>query len=116
MLSLSINTPVVEILNIIKEKKFSRVPIFEGEKENIIGILFIKDLLGMLLKKKDDINIRNMTRPVYYVSKYMKANILLRDLRHKKIHMAIVVDEYGALSGLVTLEDLLEEIVGEIEG
>ena len=91
----------------------SRFPVTEGKKDNIIGILLAKDLLATIHQEEE--NIRGVIRPAVLVPESRKLNSMLRDFRLKRNHMAIVVDEYGGISGLITIEDVLEQIVGDIE-
>jgi magnesium and cobalt transporter len=91
----------------------SRFPVFEGERENIIGILMAKDLLK--LQRAPELNIRALLRPAVFVPESKGLNDLLRDFQSNHNHLAIVIDEFGRVAGLVTIEDVLEEIVGEIE-
>jgi putative hemolysin len=107
------NTSFKNLLPLIIESGHSRVPVHSGSFDNIKGILYIKDLLEHF-SKSDDFNWQALLRPPYFVSEYKKINYLLKDFQKNKIHMAIVIDEYGGTSGIVTLEDVLEEIVGEI--
>lgn len=102
-----------ELLNIILESGYSRIPVFKGTFDSIEGILYIKDLLSYLDEKKK-FNWQKLIRPAFFVPENKKINDLLKEFQSKKIHLAIVVDEYGGTSGIVTLEDVLEEIVGEI--
>ncbi|MCK7539286.1 MAG: CBS domain-containing protein [Marinilabiliales bacterium] len=95
------------------ESGFSRIPVYAGSFDHIKGILFVKDLLPHL-GKPDTFRWQSLIRPPYVVPETKKISDLLKEFQAKKIHMAIVVDEYGGTSGLVTLEDVLEEIVGEI--
>lgn len=104
-----------EIFPIIVENKYSRVPVFEGSFDTVIGVLYIKDLLPHLDKQDDaSFNWLKLVRPAYFVPESKKINDLLQEFQEKKIHLAIVVDEYGGTSGIATMEDVLEEIVGEI--
>ncbi len=93
---------------------YSRIPVFEGDLDNIKGVLYIKDLLPHLNKNEVGFSWQSLIRPAYFVPESKRVNDLLREFQQKRIHMAIVVDEYGGTSGIVTLEDILEEIVGEI--
>lgn len=97
----------------VVESGFSRIPVYSGSFDNVSGILFVKDLLPHL-GKPDTFRWQTLIRPPYFVPETKKISELLKEFQAKKIHMAIVVDEYGGTSGLVTLEDVLEEIVGEI--
>lgn len=107
------NTSFKKLLSLIIESGHSRVPVYSESFDNIKGILYIKDLLEYF-NKEDDFNWQALLRPPYFVSEYKKINSLLKDFQKNKIHMAIVIDEYGGTNGIVTLEDVLEEIVGEI--
>lgn len=111
--SLSEKTPYDTILDTIKETGFSRIPIYEESFDNIKGVLYIKDLLPYLNESKDFV-WTDLLREVFYVPENKKIDDLLKDFQEKKIHLAIVVDEYGGTSGIVTLEDIIEEIVGDI--
>ncbi len=115
MVTIKTNMPVDEIISIISEEKFSRYPLVGKDINDIRGILYAKEFFGILTKAgKDSIDIRKATRMPLFIPETMKISILLREMQKKTVHMAIVIDEYGAVTGLVTLEDLIEEIVGEI--
>lgn len=101
------------IMEEVVESGFSRIPVYSGSFDNVKGILFVKDLLPHL-GKPDNFRWQTLIRPAYVIPETKKISELLKEFQTKKIHMAIVVDEYGGTSGLVTLEDVLEEIVGEI--
>ncbi|MBP6335359.1 MAG: gliding motility lipoprotein GldD [Bacteroidia bacterium] len=104
-----------EIFPVIVENKYSRVPVFMDSLDTVIGVLYIKDLLPFLDKEKEEnFDWLKLLRPAYFVPESKKINDLLHEFQEKKIHLAIVIDEYGGSSGIVTLEDILEEIVGEI--
>ena len=111
--ALNINTKYSQVLNTIQETGFSRIPIFEESFDNIKGILYIKDLLPHL-KEDENFNWLNLLRQVFFVPENKKIDDLLKEFQEKKIHLAVVVDEYGGTSGIVTLEDVIEEIVGDI--
>ncbi len=102
-----------EVLEIILESGYSRMPVFEERLDNVVGILYIKDLLPHL-DKEDNFNWLELIRKPYFVPENKKIDDLLREFQSMKMHMAVVVDEYGGASGIVTLEDVLEEIVGDI--
>jgi gliding motility-associated protein GldE len=102
-----------ELLQTIVEAGYSRVPAYEDSFDNIKGILYIKDLLPHLYRQ-DDFNWKDLLRDAFFVPENKKINDLLQEFQERKIHMAVVVDEYGGTSGIVTLEDIIEEIVGEI--
>ena len=110
---IDIEAPFDEMLHLIIETAHSRFPVFEGEKENIIGILMAKDLLK--LQRAPELNIRALLRPAVFIPESKSLNDLLREFRGNRNHLAIVIDEFGRTAGLVTIEDVLEEIVGEIE-
>jgi CBS domain containing-hemolysin-like protein len=105
-----------DILEIVTKEGFSRIPVFEESVDNIVGIVYAKDLLTLDKENKEkmSVSVKKLMRPAYYIPETKKVNELLRELQKKRQHMAIVVDEYGGTAGLVTIEDLLEEIVGEI--
>lgn len=102
-----------EVLDFILESGYSRIPIFEGSQDNVIGILYIKDLLQSL-NEDENFDWRKEIRKPYFIPENKRINDLLQHFRSMKMHMAIVVDEYGGANGIVTLEDILEEIVGDI--
>ena len=106
-----------EYLPLLIESGHSRFPMVDGDKDKIIGILLAKDLLRYLFldkKKRAQFNVHDMLRPAVFVPESKRLNVLLREFRTSRNHMAIVVDEYGGVAGLVTIEDVLEQIVGEI--
>jgi len=113
VVDLDIHTSFKEVLNCIVENVYSRIPVYAGTKDNIKGILYIKDLLPHL-NKGDNFRWQSLIRPAYFVPETKKIDDLLRDFQTNKIHIAIVVDEFGGTSGIVTMEDIIEEIVGEI--
>lgn len=102
-----------EIIAIINESGYSRIPVYKDTLDNIIGILYVKDLIPYI-DTNENLNWTSLIRPSYFIPGTKKINALLQEFREKKIHLAIVVDEYGGTDGIVTLEDVLEEIVGEI--
>lgn len=112
--TIDINEKPEEFIPVVIETAHSRFPVIEGSKDQIIGILLAKDLLRYYASK-GEFNIRDMLRPVVYIPESKRLNILLKDFRSNRNHMAIVVDEYGGVAGLVTIEDVLEQIVGDIE-
>ena len=114
IVAIDVDTPAEEILRDITKVGHSRIPVFEGSPDNIIGILYVKDLFRRLARGEKDVHIRPYLRPAQFVPESKKIDQLLRDMQREKVHIAIVVDEYGGTSGLVTIEDLVEEIVGEI--
>src|SRR5207344_1848186 len=92
----------------------SRVPVYEGSIDVIVGVLYTKDLLPYVVHLPKDFDLRTHLHPPYFVPESKRADALLHEFQAKKLHMAVVVDEYGGTAGLVSLEDLLEELVGEI--
>ncbi|WP_215226603.1 gliding motility-associated protein GldE [Echinicola shivajiensis] len=102
-----------ELMDKINKSGYSRIPVYKETIDNIEGILYIKDLLAHI-EKEDDFQWQTLTRKGLFVPENKKVDALLKDFQNKRVHMAIVVDEYGGTSGLVTLEDLIEEIIGEI--
>ena len=113
VVDLDFSLPFPEVLKCIVENNYSRIPVYQGNSDNIRGILYIKDLLPHL-SKPATFRWQSLIRPPYFVPETKKIDDLLRDFQANKVHIAIVVDEYGGTSGLITLEDILEEIVGEI--
>lgn len=108
-----IDAPGDELIRVVIDTAHSRFPVFEGERESIIGILLAKDLLK--LRRSPDLNIRALLRPAVFVPESKGLNDLLREFRGNRNHLAIVIDEFGRVAGLITIEDVLEQIVGEIE-
>jgi len=104
-----------EVLNLILEEGHSRIPVYEETIDKIIGVVYAKDLLAYMKENRKELNLKEIVRPAYFVPETKKVNELLREFQKEKVHIAIVVDEYGGTAGLVTIEDLLEEIVGEIQ-
>ena len=105
--------PVDAWIGRVIETAHSRFPVFEGNRDHVIGILLAKDLLRYFTE--DDFDLRSMLRPAVFIPESKPLNVLLRDFRANRNHMAIVVDEYGGVAGLITIEDILEQIVGDIE-
>lgn len=113
MVDLDIHAPYSEVLKCIVDTAYSRIPVYAESRDNIKGILYIKDLLPHL-NKTDNFRWQTLIRPAYFVPETKMIDDLLRDFQANKIHIAIVVDEFGGTSGIVTMEDIIEEIVGEI--
>ena len=109
----NIDAPFEDLLHLVISTAHSRFPVYQGERENIIGILLAKDLLK--LQRSPDLNIRALLRPAAFVPESKGLNDLLREFRGNRNHLAIVIDEFGRVAGLITIEDVLEQIVGEIE-
>jgi magnesium and cobalt transporter len=108
-----IDAPYDDILNVIIDTAHSRFPVYEGDRENIIGILLAKDLLK--LQRAPQFNLRALLRAAVFVPESKGLNDLLREFRGNRNHLAVVIDEFGRVAGLITIEDVLEQIVGEIE-
>ena len=113
--AIEVGTSITEALGVIMEAGHSRIPVYIETIDNIVGILYAKDLLPLLLHGETDTRLEKVLRRPYFIPETKKVDDLLPDLQQRKVHMAIVVDEYGGTAGLVTIEDLLEEIVGEIQ-
>ncbi len=110
---IDITLPPEQFIGFIIETAHSRFPVIDGDKDNIIGILLAKDMLRYYTG--EELDVRDMLRPVVFVPESKRLNVLLREFRSNRNHIAVVVDEYGGVSGMVTIEDVLEQIVGEIE-
>jgi CBS domain containing-hemolysin-like protein len=113
VVAISIDTPREKLINIVLEEGYSRLPVYSGSIDNIIGIVYTKDLIS-LLEHRDIIILQDILRQAYFVPETKKISQLMRELQQKNIHMAIVIDEFGGTEGIITMEDILEEIVGEI--
>ncbi|TWO70741.1 CBS domain-containing protein [Caenimonas sedimenti] len=109
----NIDAPYDDILHVVIDTAHSRFPVYDSDRENIIGILMAKDLLK--LQRAPELNIRALLRPAVFVPESKGLNDLLREFRGNRNHLAIVIDEFGRVAGLITIEDVLEQIVGEIE-
>lgn len=114
VVDLDIRTPFPDVIKCIVENNYSRIPVYQGTADNIKGVLYIKDLLPHL-QKPATFKWQNLIRPPYFVPETKMIDDLLRDFQQNKVHIAIVVDEFGGTSGIVTMEDIIEEIVGEID-
>jgi putative hemolysin len=112
--ALDVDTPPTEVGSLIVESGYSRFPVYEDTIDNVIGVVYVKDALR-LLEKRQPVVIRKVLHPVHLVPETKKVGELLKELQKRRTHMAVVVDEHGSVSGLVTLEDLIEEIVGDIQ-
>ena len=110
---LNIQEPLEQLLHTVIDTAHSRFPVYDGERDNVLGILMAKDLLK--LQRAPELNIRALLRPAVFIPETKGLNDLLREFRGNRNHLAIVIDEFGRLAGLVTIEDVLEQIVGEIE-
>jgi CBS domain containing-hemolysin-like protein len=114
MMALPINVSLDSMLKFFREDGHSRFPLYEGNLDKIVGIIYVKDVLLRYEEIRENFDIFKLLRPAYFVPETKKLDDMLREFQKRKIHLAIVVDEFGGVSGLVTIEDLLEEIVGEI--
>lgn len=113
IVSIDVSTAIPEVLTILAKYQFTRLPVYEKRTENIIGMVHQKDIFLMLSQKKDR-TLKDLVRPILFVPEMVKINQLLREFREQHMHIAIVLNEHGSVTGLITLEDVLEEIVGEI--
>ena len=114
MFTLDVDTPPGEAERLMVESGFSRIPVYDSSPDNMIGVVYIKDALR-LLEKRQPVVLRKIVHPVHLVPETKKVGALLKELQKRRSHLALVIDEHGSLVGLVTMEDLLEEIVGEIQ-
>jgi putative hemolysin len=115
IIAVNIDATVDEILEIVVEENFSRIPVYENSIDNVIGLLYVKDLFALIRKSTEwEISLKDLIRPAYFVPEYKKIDELFKEMQKSKTHIAIVIDEYGGTAGLITIEDLLEEIVGNI--
>ncbi|MBN2051110.1 MAG: HlyC/CorC family transporter [Spirochaetales bacterium] len=108
------NTPIKEMLETLIECGHSRVPVYEDTIDNVIGMLYVKDFLGFILRD-EPIEIAQIIRKPYFVPESKRLDSLLREFKRRRVHIAVAVDEYGGVSGVVCMEDIIEEIVGEIQ-
>jgi putative hemolysin len=113
VVALDINLPQEKVIKIVLEEGYSRMPVYRETIDNILGVVYTKDLLG-IMEYRNLIILQDVIRPVYFVPETMKISRLMRELQQRKMHMAVVIDEFGGTEGIVTMEDILEEIVGEI--
>lgn len=115
MVALDLSLPKEEIIRMIRENMYSRYPVYRDNIENIVGFIHSKDFILGRAAVRPDFDLNSIVRAPFYVPENKKASDLLKEMQQKRVHMALVVDEYGSISGLVTTEDMLEELVGEIE-
>ncbi len=114
--AVDINDEITEILDRIIEERYSRVPVYDKDIDNIIGVIHVKDLFAQVRKGTlEQVNLRGLLREAYFVHEFKPLDQLLFEMQRDRIHMGLVIDEYGGFSGLLTIEDILEEIVGDIE-
>lgn len=114
VLAIDVNSSLEDVVRVLLESGHSRAPVFQGTIDNVVGLIYAKDLLRAWGNGSSDEALRSLLRPAYFVPEAKKAADLLTELQSQRVHMAVVVDEYGGTAGLVTIEDILEEIVGEI--
>ncbi|HOE57204.1 MAG TPA: hemolysin family protein [Bacillota bacterium] len=115
IVALNLEATREEILDVIIEENFSRIPVYEGSIDNIVGVLYIKDLFAMIKGNSEwEVSLKDIIRPAHFVPEYKKIDELFREMQKSKTHIAVVIDEYGGTAGIITIEDLLEEIVGNI--
>jgi CBS domain containing-hemolysin-like protein len=112
---LDVQTPFDQAVDNLLASGYSRVPVFEESIDNILGVLYTKDLLRIWRQNDQVGSLRDLLRPAYFIPEAKKVDELLAEMQSQRVHMAVVVDEYGGVAGLVTLEDIVEEIVGEIQ-
>lgn len=115
IIGLERHTTLAETLDIVSSSGHSRIPVYDNTIDTVIGIVYAKDLIPAMRTGSPDMTINGLLRPPHFVPETMKVNALLEDLQRRKVHMAIIVDEYGGTAGLATIEDLIEQIVGEIQ-
>ncbi|MBI9048716.1 MAG: HlyC/CorC family transporter [Anaerolineaceae bacterium] len=112
--SLEVNTSIPDAIQLVLNSGHSRLPVYEESIKNIVGLLYAKELLRIHQENEEQTHIRDLLRPAYFVPEAKKVDELLKEMQARGVHLSIVVDEYGGMAGLVTLEDIVEEIVGEI--
>jgi putative hemolysin len=115
ILALDVQSPLSEAVDSLLKSGYSRVPVYEETVDNILGILYTKDLLQVWKEGNGDTSLRHLLRPPYFVPEAKKVDELLAEMQTRRVHLAVVIDEYGGVAGVVTLEDIVEEIVGEIQ-
>lgn len=112
--SIDVDSDLPEVTHDIIQKGFSRIPVYDNDPDNIAGILYAKDILKAFSSNQDDMDIKHLIRPPMFIPETMLLDDLLQEFQKEKVHIALVADEHGGISGLITIEDVLEEIVGEI--
>ena len=115
VVSLAVGTSMQQLVEIIIECGYSRFPVYQDTIDNVVGILYAKDLLRYVFRENEEIFWKEIIRTPYFVPEGKKINTLLREFKRRKVHIAVIVDEYGGTSGVVCLEDIIEEIVGDIQ-
>lgn len=114
IIAIAINTPLKEIVQIVNEKRYTRFPVYQDNIDNIIGILHTKDMIQFIERDNDAFQLQNIIRKPYFVMETQRIDAIFRDMQLNNVHAAIIVDEYGGTDGLITIEDIIEEIVGKI--
>ena len=114
VISIDVKTPLDELITLIDDNNFSRMPVYEDNLDQVIGVLHIKDLLPYLREDIQSVNLRDLLREAHFVPENKKIDTLLEEFKSRRLHLAVVVDEFGGTAGIVTLEDVIEEIFGEI--
>lgn len=115
VVALAADEPFDSIVKMIVRSRHSRIPIYEGSIDNVVGFLHVKDLIPYLARQETEVDVKKLLRPILFVPEGKLINDLLRELQQRKEHIAVIVDEYGGMAGIVCLEDIIEEIVGEIQ-
>ncbi|MBP7279585.1 MAG: HlyC/CorC family transporter [Sedimentibacter sp.] len=115
IVAIDVDLPYEEIIKIINKEQYSRIPVYENTIDNIIGILYVKDLLFMDVNKESPFDLRKYIRQPYFTPEYKSIKELFKEMRTNRNHMVVIIDEYGGTEGIVTIEDVVEEIVGDIE-
>jgi magnesium and cobalt transporter len=115
MVVLELDWPMEQLLSQVIASGHSRFPVIDDSRDDVVGILIVKDLLRFFSERETEFTLRDILRPAQFIPESKRLNTLLKEFRSTRLHMAIVVDEYGGVSGLVTIEDVLEQIVGEID-
>ena len=115
MVAIDRDAPPEELFRIVTENPFSRMPVYEGSVDNVVGVLLVREIIQDLRPARGPIALDRYLKPAFFVPEGMKISRLLKEMQRRRTHLAVVVDEFGGTSGLVTLEDVIEEIVGEIQ-
>jgi putative hemolysin len=116
IVSLALDSSFEETLKVIIDEKYSRIPVYDDDRDNIVGILYTKDIIDYMAfnSEQEEFHLSNFIKEPYFVTEYMKIDMLLKEMQKRSMHISIVIDEYGTTAGLITIEDMLEEIVGNI--